>query len=117
MNTQQMEYTWKDQYIPPTSENYNLQSIYELVLNDSKEPCKIEKILYKADVTCGTFISLTFPKPVYVTKKQNGTQELRYNSNLMELEKIYPVTWNDKKYGIQRTHDGVDILRFYPEQT
>ena len=91
-----MEYTWKDQYIPPTSENYNLQSICELVLNDSEEPYKVEKMLYESDVIYNTLILLTFPKPVYVTKKQDGTEELRYNSNLMKLEKIYPITWNGK---------------------
>lgn len=60
-------------------------------------------------------IPLSLPEPVRVIRGADGSDDLRYNSSVMELGKIYPVTWNGKRYGLRKTARDVEILRFYPD--
>ncbi len=57
---------------------------------------------------------LHIPEPVRVIK-ENGVEEMRYNSSAMELGRIYQVLWNGKMYGLRKTEGEVEILRFYPD--
>lgn len=57
---------------------------------------------------------LHIPQPVRIVK-ENGVEEMRYNSSAMKTGKIYQVRWNGKMYGLRKTESEVEILRFYPD--
>lgn len=58
---------------------------------------------------------LHIPEPVRVTK-ENGVEEMRYNSSAMETGRIYQVLWNGKMYGLRKTESEVEIMRFCPDE-
>ena len=51
--------------------------------------------------------------PVYVTE---DTNELVYNSSMMEKGKKYFVTWYDEHFALIKGDDGVVVYRFEPEE-
>lgn len=60
-------------------------------------------------------ITVNLPRPVLVIKGEDGMEEIRYNSAVMDLGRIYQVVWNGKRYGLRKTETEVEILRFYPD--
>lgn len=58
---------------------------------------------------------MNLPRPVLVIKEEDGEEEIRYNSAVMDLGRTYQVVWNGKRYGLRKTKTEVEILRFYPD--
>lgn len=54
--------------------------------------------------------------PVYVTKNAAGEESIRYRSAGMEPGRIYNVVWNGRIYGLRRVPEGVEFMRFYPDE-
>lgn len=52
-------------------------------------------------------------EPVYVVEETN---ELVYNSKMMEKEKEYPVVWDGERFMLIKGDDGVTIYRFEEDE-
>ena len=68
-------------------------------------------------ITTTTAASVTFKRnislqPVYV-KVVDGVEQLVYNSEIMQLDKQYRITWNDEEFIIIKNNDdNVDFYKF-----
>ncbi|MCJ8306701.1 MAG: hypothetical protein HRU07_06590 [Nitrosopumilus sp.] len=116
MMTQSMKPTWEIQEYYPLQNNTQ-QSVYSFYGSDDDseyllELTKIFQVMLEENHPIGT---LSLPEPVYVIT-DGDNEEIRYNSTVMELDKIYEIEWNDKQYGIRKTDKEVEILRFYPDE-
>lgn len=61
------------------------------------------------------FDILSTRKPVYVTV-QDGEEQLMYSTSRMEINKLYEVEWNGENFALQKTKNGVEIFKFYPDE-
>ncbi len=113
-----MEPTWKEQGCH-IFKNNNIQSVYSLILHDDEPELTLElkNPLQEKPEMVDSILSFFFPEPVRVIKNPEGVEELRYNSSVMEVGKIYKVEWSGRQYGIRKTSDDVEVLRFYPDES
>jgi len=53
--------------------------------------------------------------PVYV-EDDGGSEILRYREADMVEGKLYKIRWYGERYAVLRSKDGVEILKFYPDE-
>lgn len=53
--------------------------------------------------------------PVYV-EDAGGSEILRYREADMVEGRLYKVRWHGERYAVLRSGDGVEILKFYPDE-
>ena len=57
---------------------------------------------------------LVIPEPVYVNFV-DGEEHLVYNEGRMEINKMYSIEWNNRKYGLRKTDKGIEFFDFEPK--
>lgn len=63
-----------------------------------------------------TLYTLRLPlDPVYV-EDADGSEILRYREADMVEGRLYKVRWYGERYAVLRSGDGVEILKFYPDE-
>lgn len=109
--SQQMDLTSsKSEYFSIDGDNAN--SVY--LVTPKGEECDVV-VSFERKSSNPAVVPLLIREPVRVTKGDDGREELRYNSSVMQMGKIYQVMWNGKPYGLRKTESEVEILRFYPD--
>ena len=56
------------------------------------------------------FLRTTITPPVYVIKTINGEQ-LVYKSDLMELNKPYPIVWRGEQFCLVKTESDIEVYK------
>ena len=81
-------------------QDQEISSSKQLTYNDSESTANIQIV----------------DKPVFIEKDQNGKECLVYNSFMMEVGKMYPITYEGEKWVLKRTEKDVEFMKFHPNK-
>ena len=118
-NTSGDNLTWEKSKKIPT---FKVVSNYDSLLIINNNEIDSEKEFKKEDFTVrnlesfDNILEIEFPMPVYVLKDEKGEESVYYNSNEMEQNMFYEITWNGEKWALKRTAKEIEFHRWIPDK-
>jgi hypothetical protein len=114
----------------PTGEiimNIRIGSLKGLIKNEKFEDEKMQKEWYNLisqyfklefirNLIENEPYKLDIPRPVFVEKDESGNESITYNTNTMELNKLYEIEFQGEKWALRKNEKTVEFLTFYPNK-
>ena len=104
-------------------------SNYNEIISEHEYPSEYTEILKGDETQANINYTLAYTKTrsfyirrrmnteaIYVDKIDDGQENLVYNSNMMENDKKYLITWYGEHYMFVKKHDKIEFYKFYPNE-